>query len=114
MNPVWLLPLAGALAGALLTLLLGGLVLQLWLLPKMRREMEAAQDEFEQRVRRGVEAAGRELLPAFREQVRLGFHDAMKTTETGELVENYASAVNRAADMISDRIGNLFGLKPRR
>lgn len=114
MSVSWLAILFTALASALVTLALGWIVVRLSVLPRLQRELEASQDEFERRVRAGVEAAGRDLLPAFREQVKLGFQDALRSSETGELVEGYASVVNRGADLISDRIGDLFGVKRRR
>lgn len=81
---------------------------------QLQATLEEIQDEFEQRVKSGVLAAGAELLPLLREQIKLGFQDALKQTETGEMVENYASAVNRGTDIITNRLGTLFGLKPRR
>lgn len=76
--------------------------------------LEEVQNEFEQRVKSGVLAAGHELLPELREQVKLGFQDALKQTEAGELVENYATAVNRGADIITSRLGTLFGIKSKK
>lgn len=70
------------------------------------------QEEFEARVKSGVLAAGNELLPALREQVKLGFQDALRQTQTGELVETTASAVNLGTELLSQRLGNLFALKP--
>lgn len=80
----------------------------------LQAQLESIQSEFEARVRAGVLAAGEELLPAFREQVKLGFQDALKETQTGELVESYAGVVNRGADLLASRLGNLFGLKPKK
>lgn len=74
--------------------------------------LEDIQAEFEQRVKAGVLAAGEELLPAFREQVKLGFQDALRGTQTGEMVESYASAVNFGTELISRRLSGLLGGKP--
>ena len=114
MSISWPMVLVTALVSAVFTLILVGLFMKLVVLPRLQREMEDAQDEFERRVQCGVEAAGNELLPAFREQVKLGFRDALKATETAEMFERHASVVNRGADLISDRIGDLFGVKKRR
>ena len=81
---------------------------------ELDRTLEDIQTQFEQRVKSGVLAAGEELLPAFREQVKLGFQDALRETQTGAMVEGYASAVNKSADILANRIGGMFGLKPRR
>jgi hypothetical protein len=78
------------------------------------RELGRIQAEFETRVKAGVLAAGEELLPALREQVKLGFQDAMRESQTGTMVENYATAVNRTSDALANRLGGLFGLKPRK
>lgn len=85
---------------------------------KLSKELDRAlaevQTEFEQRVKSGVLSAGQELLPALREQVKLGFQDALRETQTGAMVEGYASAVNRSADILANRLGGVFGLKPRK
>lgn len=82
--------------------------------PQLQTTLEQIQAEFEQRVKRGVLAAGEELLPHLREQVRLGFQDALKQTQTGEMVESYASVVNKGADLIANSVGALFGIKPKK
>jgi hypothetical protein len=46
--------------------------------PAWEQELAAIQAEFETRVKNGVTAAGVDLLPALREQVALGFADALK------------------------------------
>lgn len=81
---------------------------------QLEQTLQEIQNEFEQRVKAGVLAAGHELLPELREQVKLGFQDALKGSEAGELVENYASAVNRGADIITSRLGTLFGIKSKK
>ena len=81
---------------------------------QLQATLEQIQAEFEQRVKRGVLAAGEELLPHLREQVRLGFQDALKQTQTGEMVESYASVVNKGADLIANSVGALFGIKPKK
>lgn len=81
---------------------------------ELDRTLEEIQREFEQRVKSGVLAAGQELLPSLREQVKLGFQDALRETQTGAMVEGYASAVNKSADVLANHVGGLFGLKPRK
>jgi hypothetical protein len=81
---------------------------------ELDRTLEDIQTQFEQRVKSGVLAAGEELLPAFREQVKLGFQDALRETQAGAMVEGYASVVNKSADIFANRLGGMFGLKPRK
>ena len=81
---------------------------------ELEKTLEEIQSEFEQRVKAGVLAAGEELLPALREQVKLGFQDALRETQTGAMVEGYASAVNKSADILANRLGGMFGLKSRK
>lgn len=81
---------------------------------EMQKMLGEIQGEFEARVKAGVLAAGEELLPALREQVKLGFQDALRETQAGSMVEQYAGAVNRSTDALTSRLGGLFGLKPRK
>ena len=103
-----------AVLSAVLTWVLAWLFYRAQLGAAFERELGAIQAEFEARVKAGVLAAGTELLPALREQVKLGFQDAMRETQTGVMVESYASAVNKTGDVLANRLGGLFGLKPRK
>jgi hypothetical protein len=103
-----------AVLSAGLTWVLAWLFYRAQLGAAFERELGHIQSEFEARVKAGVLAAGEELLPALREQVKLGFQDAMRETQTGVMVENYASAVNKTGDVLANRLGGLFGLKPRK
>lgn len=76
--------------------------------------LEQVQVEFEQRVRNGVLAAGEELMPQLREQVKLGFQDALLQTQTGEWVENAASVANTGRDILARNFGNLFGKRTKK
>ena len=77
----------------------------------LEERMRVAQEEFERRVHAGVLAAGRELLPAFREQVNKGFQDALRES-TGSLVADPAKAVSRSADLLEGGLRSIFGFKP--
>lgn len=81
---------------------------------QLEQTLNEIQTEFEQRVKAGVLAAGEELLPQLREQVKLGFQDALKGTEAAEMVENYATVVNRGTDLLANRLGTLFGILPKK
>jgi hypothetical protein len=72
------------------------------------------QVEFEQRVKSGALAAGEELLPKFREQVSLGFQDALARSRAAGLVEGAAGAVNLGADFLGSSLSAVLGIKPRK
>lgn len=103
-----------ALLSAVLTWTLAWWFYRRRLASQLERALEEIQTEFEQRVKSGVLAAGQELLPLLREQIKLGFSDALKETEAGEMVENYAGAVNRGADILASKLGTLFGIRPKK
>lgn len=104
---------ASALLGALLTLGLALLAWHWWGARRLDAKLAQVQDEFERHVKAGVLAAGEELLPALREQVRLGFEDALKGSKVAGLAEGTAKVVAGSADLLVDGLGNLFGLKKR-
>lgn len=106
--------LLSAVMAALLTALLFWLGFRLIFARKLERAILEVQDEFERRVHAGVVSAGQELMPELRTQVRKGFSDALKGTEAAEMVESYASVVNLGTDLIANRIGQIFGVKPTR
>ena len=103
-----------ALLSSLSTLGLAWLFYDRRLRAQLDAEVLRLQDEFERRVKQGVIAAGTELLPALREQVALGFRDALKESRAAGLVEDTAKVVTGGADLLEKSLGNLFGLKPRR
>ena len=105
--------LVTALASSALTLVLGWLAYRLWGQSRLDAELVKLQDAFEQRVRSGVLAAGRELLPALREQVKLGFQDALKDSHAAGIAEGTAKIVTGGADVVSDALSSLLGLKKK-
>jgi hypothetical protein len=108
---IWMM--VTALASSTLTLVLGWLAYRAWVGPRLDAELLRAQDAFEQRVRAGVLAAGRELLPALREQVKLGFQDALKDSHAAGIAEGTAKIVTGSTDLLVDSLSNLFGLKKK-
>lgn len=102
-----------ALASSALTLALGWLAYRTWAQPRLDAELLKLQDTFEQRVRAGVLAAGRELLPALREQVKLGFQDALKDSHAAGIAEGTAKIVSGSTDLLVDSVSNLLGLKKK-
>lgn len=112
MNP-YLLVLAAALAGAVTTLGLVAVWYRVWGARRLQAELVRIQDEFEQRVRRAVLGAGQELLPALREQVKLGFQDALKGSHAAGIAEGTAKIVTGSTDLLVDSLTNLFGLRKK-
>lgn len=113
MRPEWIWMLATAFSSSVFTLVLAYLLYRLWGEKRLDAELLAMQEEFEQRVKSGVLAAGEELLPAFREQVALGFTDALKASHTAGLMEDTAKRVAAGTGLLEKSFGNLFGVKPR-
>lgn len=103
---------------AVLSALLTWVFAYLWYQQRLKAELAAmlaaTQDEFEQRVKQGVLAAGEELLPQLREQVRLGFSDALSKSEAAGMVENAASVVNLGTDILGSSLAAVLGIKPRK
>ena len=102
-----------ALASSGLTLLLGVLAWRRWGRPQLEADLLKVQDEFEQRVRKGVLAAGEELLPAFREQVSEGFADVLKGSHAAGIAEGTAKIVTGSTELLVDSLSNLFGLRKK-
>ena len=110
---VLLLMFGTALLSSVLTLALAAW----WYRAAGRHQLDArlvaVQQEFERHVKAGVLAAGHELLPAFREQVRLGFEDALKGSRAAGIAEGTAKIVTGSTDLLVDSLSNLFGLKKK-
>lgn len=108
-----------ALASSTVTLLLAYLIYRRHLQPQLDQQLEQVQVEFEARVKAGVLEAGQELLPQFREQVKLGFTDALAASHTAGLVEETAKVMSVGKDLgagiVETGLNALFGLgKPPR
>lgn len=103
---------------AVLSALLTGAFAFIWFRLKLKAEldteMKKIQAEFEQRVKQGVLAAGEELLPQLREQVSLGFQDALAKSQAAGLVEGAAGAVSLGADILGTGLSAFLGIKPRK
>jgi len=70
----------------------------------------AVQDEFEKRVKAGVLAAGRELLPELRREVSEGFRDVLKASHAAGIAEGTAKVVTGSTDLLVSSLSNLLGL----
>jgi len=106
------------LIAALLSALFTGALAYFWYRLRLKAALDAElagiQNEFELRVRRGVLAAGEELMPQLRQQVSLGFQDALAKSQAAGLVENAAGAVNLGAGIIETGLSAFLGIKPRK
>ena len=114
-----LLVLLTALASSAITLALAYVLYRRYWESALDRQLTEIQSEFEARVKSGVLAAGEELLPDLREQVRLGFSDALSQSHAAGLVEDTAKVMNVGRDLgagiVETGLNALFGLgKPRR
>ena len=113
MNSMVLAMLASAVLGGATALVLAWLWYRLWGERQLDARLVVIQAEFEQHVKRGVLAAGQELLPSLREQVRLGFEDALKGSHAANIAEGTAKIVAGSTDLLVDSLSNLFGLKKK-
>lgn len=113
MNSIVLAMLASAVLGGATALALAWLWYRLWGARRLDAALVRIQAEFEQHVKRGVLAAGEELLPALREQVKLGFQDALKGSHAATVAEGTAKIVTGSTDLLVESLGNLFGLKKK-
>jgi hypothetical protein len=102
-----------ALMSSVVTLLLAYVIYRRHLEPRLDRQLEQIQAEFETRVKAGVHDAGMELLPDFREQVKLGFTDALSQSHTAGLVEETAKVMSVGKDLgagiVETGLNALFG-----
>lgn len=83
-----------------------------------RNRLEAMLDEtieiMKKRLKEGVEEAGRELLPEFREEVRRGFKEGLSDVVHGELLDQTARSLARSgADIVETGLNLLTGRKTR-
>lgn len=92
-----------------------------WAFFKFRLEKQVDQlkaeigQEVEERVRAGALQAGEELLPRFRNEVREGFLDAMKSWPSSGVVSEAARNVAKTgADILGAGFDNLLKPRPRR
>jgi hypothetical protein len=109
-----MLVLLTALMSSAITLLLAYLIYRRHLEPQLDQRLEQIQAEFEARVKAGVHEAGMELLPEFRQQVKLGFTDALSQSHTAGLVEETAKVMSVGKDLgagiVETGLNALFGL----
>jgi len=94
-----------AFVSACLTLVLAGLIYWLVLSPLLDKRLEQLAAEIEHRVKRGVEAAGNDMLPAFRTQVREGFLEAIAQWPSSE----FRNVTRTGAEIVEEGINSLFG-----
>jgi hypothetical protein len=113
MNAVMPELVAAALLGGVATLACAFAWYRLWGARRLEAALVRIQGEFEQHVKRGVLAAGEELLPALREQVKLGFQDALRDSHAASVAEGTAKLVTGSTDLLVESLGNLFGLKKK-
>ena len=102
--------LVTAAVSAVTTIILAGLLYWLFLRPRLEQQMAAAIQEIEDGVKRGVEAAGVEMLPEFRTQVREGFLEAIAQWPSSE----FRNVTRTGAGIMEDGLSTLFGRRPKK
>lgn len=102
-----------ALMSSVFTLLLAYILYRRILEPQLDQRLAQIQIELEERVKSGAFAAGQELLPDLREQVKLGFTDALSQSHTAGLVEETAKVMTvgkeLGAGIVETGLNALFG-----
>lgn len=99
-----------AILSSLLTWAVAYLFFRAHLEKRLDAQVLKLQAEFEERVKSGVRAAGADLLPALREQVKLGFIDAVNQSTAAGLVEDTARVVSTGAGLVESGLNVLLGL----
>lgn len=113
LNIEWTIPVTAFLSSAL-TLFFAYLLYKLRLKRKLKLELEEFAGILKERLREGVEEAGKELLPKFRNEVSEGFKDALSSALAGELIEETAKRVAKGGtNFVETGINLLLGKKPQ-
>ncbi len=113
MSDPYLLMALTALVSSSLTILGAVLYYTFYLDKHLDRKLEAAAALIEQKVRSGVQEAGRGLLPEVRKEVAEGFKDAMASAMGGELVDRTARVVAKSSTSFVEESLNLLLGKPK-
>ncbi|MGH8457115.1 MAG: hypothetical protein ACRETW_11605 [Stenotrophobium sp.] len=103
-----------ALLASVFTWVLAWLLFRLHFRKQLDQAITELQAEFETRVKNGVKTAAMELLPDFRQAVKLGFTDAMTASHAAGFVEDTAKMMSAGAGIVENGLSALLGIKPRR
>ena len=98
-----------AFLSSAMTLLVAALFYSFILQPRLQKQLQEVAEEIETRVKSGVEAAGEDMLPAFREQVREGFLEALAQWPSNE----FRQVTRTGAEIVEDGLNTLFGRRPK-
>lgn len=99
-----------AILTSLTTWVLAYLLFRGYVQKRLEQQVLKLQEEFEDRVRQGVRAAGLDLLPALREQVKQGLLDGLNQSRAAGLVEDTARVVSTGAGLVESGLNVLLGL----
>lgn len=113
MTPTLMSLLVAAIGGGVVSLALAWICYRIWGRPQLEATLAQVQDEFEQRVRKGVTDAATALMPELRAQVALGFRDALKDSHAAGIAEGTAKIVSGSTELVVDSLSNLLGLKKK-
>lgn len=113
MSDPYVLIACTAFLSSALTILGAVLYYTLYLDKHLDHKLEKAADLIQEKVRSGVQEAGRGLLPEVRNEVAEGFKDAMASAMGGELVDRTARVVAKSStSFVEDSLNLLLG-KPK-
>lgn len=104
--------LATAVLSSVFTLGLAYLFGRRILLGALERERVRVQQEFEERVRSGVQSAGLALLPQVREQFTFAIRDAIEKS-SAELAQDPARLLTRGAELFEIGLSAALGKRPK-
>ncbi len=111
--PGLILILATALLSSVLTLLLALAWWRAFLKKRLEAELEEVANRLRERVKEGVTEAGRDLLPAFRQEVEAGFRDALTRGIAESLIDKTAGTVLRkGASLVEQGLNLVSGATP--
>ena len=111
--PVLLMMLATALLASVLTLLLALACWRAFLRQRLDASLEEVANRLRERVKEGVTDAGRELLPAFRQEVEAGFREALTRGIAESLIDKTAGvALRKGAALMEQGLDLVRGAPP--
>lgn len=110
--PGLILILAIALLSSVLTLLLALALWQAFLKKRLEAKLEEAASLLRERVKEGVTEAGRDLLPAFHQEVEAGFRDALMGGIAAGLIDKTAGTALRQGAALVEQGLNLVRVAP--
>lgn len=109
MNEVYVIVIS-SVSSSILTATIAYLIFHFFGKKKIERELGEYAQVIKEKIREGVEEAGRELMPEFRSEVREGFKGALGSTLNGEMMdETVRSLTKSGSTFMESGLNLLFG-----